>query len=189
MSWISRPKASSENRPTAVHTFSLHGSGAEHRLSLNCLLETSSWRLVATQAAVASWVTGFSGLQLSVWFREKRDLLRFLPRSPSDFPQMELLTGFHGASRWKPDSRWITSSRRITSGWSEMARRWHLEWFKLQSQLQQRHKQPRQCLAAKQAMSQGHGGNCCQSPRFLTTAPGRVKFLLGRNGVCPSSNT
>ena len=98
MSWISRPKGSSENRPTAVHTFSLHGSGAEHRLSLNCLLETSSWRLVATQAAVASWVTGFSGLQLSVWFREKRDLLRFLPMSPSDFLQMELLTGV----QWSP---------------------------------------------------------------------------------------
>jgi len=27
---------------------------------------------------------------------------------------VELLTGFNGAYRWKPDSRWITSSRRIT---------------------------------------------------------------------------
>ena len=164
--------------------------GAEHRLSLNCLLETSSWRLVATQAAVASWVTGF------FWFTT----FSLVQGEARPFTFSAHVTKWFSADgtfdrvQWSPQVEarqqmdHLKQEDHLRLEWNG-AEGGHLEWFKLQSQLQQRHKQPRQCLAAKQAMSPGHGGNCSQSPRFLTTAPGRVKFLLGRNGVCPSSNT
>ena len=75
-----------ENKAVAVLPFSLHGSGAEHRLSLSWLLRASGLGLDYNTGCTSSLGNWFSGLNLLDWFSGKHLWFFSAKGSPVEFP-------------------------------------------------------------------------------------------------------